>query len=921
MNCKSHFCALQRGGLFSYYLLLCSLFLTTPSFIFSQDCNREIYRSADGACNNLRNNDTQYFGQAKRPFIRTVPAYYSAEDVFNGILFPNRPNPRAISNAIFSQNSDTGNEGNLSSFVFTWAQFLDHDITFTKGSRTEPANISLPPNEPSFSTDISFNRSAVFPGTGVFTPRDQENELTAWIDGSQVYGSDIARANWLRTFNNGKLKTSSGNLLPFNTLNGEKTGVIDANAPEMDNLDNGQAPHFVAGDVRAGEQPGLTTLHTLFLREHNRICDELIANGLQDDELLYQMARKQIGALIQVITYEQFLPALGIELSPYAGYDNQVSPDITNIFATAAYRIGYTMVTSELLLLNNDCSAVRNPLSLEQAFFNSQWIEQLGINPFLKGLANQQQEAIDAKVVDGLRNFLFAIPQLPGTFGLDLAAINIQRGRDHGLPDYRTARRYYTGQDIFAFSQINTEGSIAQDLATVYNNDLNEVDLWVGLLAEEHLPNKNIGRTMHEILASQFERIRAGDYYYFEHDPFFDFQTKQTLKNTTLATIIERNTNLTNLTNDVFHTETCAPVLVNCDAIEINALDGQIEIQGLTAPFSTVKIFDKNAGWSVVANCNGIECGTTQVFDLPAGDYFVQITFYEGFWSNQICQKEMDISVNGSASFDCENVTSTVNQSNLEINGLTAPFSTIKIFDKNAGWSVIADCTGENCSENPIFNLPTGDYHLQLSAYQSPWQDLICHKSFDFSIGTTNTANCDDIIVAANNGAIEVRGLSAPFCTVKIFDMNNGWNVVADCAGDDCGENPSFVMQNPTGQYAIEVTMYQNFWQNELCQQFFELTMNASASNRNKDELSVAVFPNPVQEIIYVNLQEHAEKTANLQLTNQFGQVVKNLDYPMLSKNVLEIPVSNLPNGLYYLTMKVADRLPITKKIMVSRLY
>lgn len=918
MNCKSYFCALPVGGRFFYALFLFCLFSTIPSSIFSQNCHREIYRSIDGACNNLLDDNTQYFGQAKRQFLREFPAYYSSEDIFNGIAFPNRPNPRAVSNAIFNQTTATGNDANLSSFVFTWAQFLDHDITFSKGARTEPANITLPPDEPDFTTDLLFNRSAIFPGTGVFNPRNQENELTAWIDGSQIYGSDIARANWLRTFNNGKLKTSRGNLLPFNTLNGEKDGIIDPNAPEMDNLDNGQAPHFVAGDVRASEQPGLTTLHILFVREHNRICEELLVRGYQDDEVIYQEARKQVGALIQVITYEQFLPALGVELSPYFGYNNQINPDISNIFATAAYRIGHTMVTSELLLLNDDCSVARNPLQLEQAFFNSQWIEQLGIDPFLKGLANQQQEAIDAKVVDGLRNFLFALPQLPGTFGMDLAAINIQRGRDHGLPDYSTARRFFTGQSIDSFSQINSEGTIAQDLATIYRNDLEKIDLWVGLLAEEHLPNSNIGITMHEILRTQFERIRDGDYYYFEHDPFFTAPEVQRLKNTTLSAIIERNTNLTKLANDVFHTEICQPTVANCEAVEINALEGQIEVKGLTASFSTVKIFDKNADWAVVASCNGMECGTTQIFDLPLGDYFVQITFYEGFWSNRICQKEMDISLNSSSGFDCDNISHTVNQNTIKILGLTAPFSTIKIFDKNAGWAVVANCD-RNCSENPMFNLPKGDYHLQLNAYQAPWQDLICTKTFDFSIGTSHTANCDAIVVASNNDAIEVNGLIAPFNTVKIFDKNDGWKVVADCAGNDCGENPSFAL--PTSQYAIEVTMYQNVWQSEICKQLFEVTINPAASNRNTEELAVTIFPNPVQEAIHINLQEHAEKAATLQLSNQFGQVIKELNYPRLTTDILKIPVVALPNGWYYLTMTVENRFPVTKKIMVSRLY
>jgi len=915
MNCKSYFCTLPSRNRISYVLLLGCLFLTNLSFIFSQNCTRAIYRTIDGTCNNLNN----AYGVAPSVFPRELNANYSSEDIFNGIAFPNRPNPRTISNTVFSQNEDTGNATNLSSMVFTWAQFLDHDITQTIGSRTESAPITLPPDEPSFSLPIDFHRSAISVGTGIASPREQDNAITAWIDGSQVYGSDEHRADWLRTYVDGKLKTSTGNLLPYNTLTGEINDTIDPNAPEMDNLDGGRAPHFVAGDIRASEQPGLTTLHTLFVREHNRICEQLVANGFQDDEVIYQTARKQVGALIQAITYEQFLPALGVQLSNYNGYSDQVSPDIMNLFATAAYRIGHTMVTSELLLLNDDCSEIRNPLSLEQAFFNPSWVQQFDIDPILKGLASQQQEAIDLKVVDGLRNFLFNMPGLPGAFGLDLVSLNIQRGRDHGLPDYKTVRQYFLNQNIANFNQINSNPVIAQQLATTFNNDVNTIDLWVGLLAEDHLPNSNVGPTMHAILKEQFERIRDGDFYYFQNDPAFTLTEKQTIQNTQLSDIIRRNTDLNNLANDVFFTEACEPILADCNAIEINALDGQIEITGLTASFSTVKIFDKNAGWSVVANCNGTECGTTQIFDVPTGDYFVQITFYEKVWQDFICRKEMDVSVSGTTAFDCESITPQVNGNSLEISELIAPFSTIKIFDVNAGWAVIESCTGETCSQNPIFNLPEGDYHLQLSVYQAPWQDLICAKSFDFSIGTTNTPSCEDITVSSNNGAIEVNGLAAPFCTVKVFDVNNGWAVVADCAGDDCQENQLFTM--PNGEYNVEVTMYQNVWQNEICQQFFPINMNASASNRNSNELPLTVFPNPAQEVLNVNLIEHTGKAATLQLTNQFGQVMKQLDYPTLSKNVLEIPITNLPNGWYYLTITVENRLPTTKKIMVSRLY
>jgi len=917
MNCESYFCTKSLWTFLSILLGCCLISL--PYSAFSQTCPRETFRTIDGSCNNLNSLITQNYGAVDLPFLRVLPAYYSPKDIFNGIDFPNRPNPRTVSNVIFNQNEDNGNATNLSSFVFTWGQFLDHDMTFSKGARIESANIPLPPNEPDFTNDISFHRSAIYAGSGIFSAREQENELTAWIDGSQVYGSDTERADWLRTFSHGKLKTSSGNLLPYNTLNGEKNGIIDTNAPEMEQIDNGQSSHFVAGDVRASEQPGLTTLHTLFVREHNRICEVLLSRGYTGDELIYQIARKQVGAIIQSITYEQFLPALGVQLNPYNGYNQFVSPDILNIFATAAFRIGHTMVTSELLLLNDDCGEVSTPLNLEQAFFNSLWIEQYGIDPFIKGLASQQQETIDHKIVDGLRNFLFSIPQLPGSFGLDLAALNIQRGRDHGLPDYRTVRQFYTGQNITSFNQISNDSATIQDLLTLYNSDINEIDLWVGLLAEAHMPNGSMGLTMHEILKTQFQSVRDGDYYYFQNDPFFNVQEKQTLQNTKLGDIIKRNTTLNNLSTNVFYSESCTPTFADCDAIQINALDGQIEIIGLTAPFSTVKVFDKNAGWQVVADCTGTQCGATQLFDVPAGDYFIQITFYETAWQNAICTREADISVIGTDAFSCDKLDIKTSTDKIEITNLTAPFSIAKVYDKNAGWSVVTSCVGGNCGATTIFNLPAGDYFVEVSAYQAAWQHLICTKNADVNIGGINGGNCEEITVTENNNQISVNGLTAPFCTVKVFDVDSGWDVVAECSGEECEESQLFTMG--TGNYNVEVTMYQGVWQNQICQNFFPINMSATAANRNKEKLQASVFPNPAQALINLDLREYAGKKASVQIINQFGQVIENLNQLELTKDLIKIPVNDVPNGWYYLTIKVENRLPETRKIMVSRLY
>ena len=104
--------------------------------------------------------------------------------------------------------------------------------------------------------------------------------------------------------------------------------------------------------IRANEQVGLTALHTLFVREHNRLADVLVSEnpGLNGNEI-YEFARKIVGAQMQAITYNEFLPLLlGPDaIGPYGGYNPGVDPTITNEFSTAAYRFGHTMVSPSLL--------------------------------------------------------------------------------------------------------------------------------------------------------------------------------------------------------------------------------------------------------------------------------------------------------------------------------------------------------------------------------------------------------------------------------------------------------------------------------------------------------------------------------------------------------------------------------------------
>ena len=355
-----------------------------------------------------------------------------------------------------------------------------------------------------------------------------------------VYGSDKTRADALRTFVGGKLKTSGNDLLPLNTA-----GLPNAN-------DAGIVPDnqlFLAGDIRANENIELTGVQTLFMREHNLIADKIAkANPKLTDEQIYQQARRLVTAEIQAITYNEFLPALlGPSAIPaYKGYNPSVNAGIANEFSTAAYRFGHSIVNDDVEFLDNNGNEIAPAKTLADVFFNPAMINQLGVDPVLKYLATDDAQEVDTKVVSSLRNFLFGPP---GAGGMDLASLNIQRGRDHGLADYNSTRKAYGLAPVTTFAQITSDPVLQQKLKTLYGT-VNNIDLWVGGLAEDHVSGSSMGPLFQKIIADQFERTRDGDRFWYER--IYSGDTLKALEATKLSDVIKRNTSLTNLQDNVF---------------------------------------------------------------------------------------------------------------------------------------------------------------------------------------------------------------------------------------------------------------------------------------------------------------------------------------------------------------------------------
>lgn len=607
---------------------------------FSLSMYAQEYRSIDGYGNNVNNPE---YGAAGSE----LPAFGTSAfaDGISAPAGPDRPNPRYISNQIFMQNSMANDIRGLSAYAWAWGQFIDHDITMSPNHPTEQLDILVPAYDTYF--DPTGTGNAIIPmhrsdyvqgsGTSVDNPRRYINGITAFIDASAVYGSDLERADWLRTFSDGKLKTSSGDLLPYNTTNGEYNGAVDPNAPEMDMPMPFVQKWFVAGDFRANENPFLTAMHTTFVREHNRLCTELkSANPGWTDEQLYQKARKLVGGLMQAIVFEEWLPALGIHMSGYAGYDEQVNPGILNAFNTAAYRYGHTTINNILVRMDNQGNYVpEGNISLKDAYFNPNAIVEVnGIEPYLIGMATVVEQDFDCKVIDDLRNFLFG---QPGSGGLDLVALNINRGRDRGLPDYNTVRSDFGLSTIQSFNELTSDPLMNQALARTYGNDLSKLDPWVGMLSEDHMDDALFGETAMTIIERQFQSIRDGDRFYFEIDSGLSNEEINWIKQNRLSDVIKRNTGITIIQDEIFIAQPFLSSVNNeiseAVAFEVfpNPTDGRLYIQYPVQKNQDVliRITDPNGKTLLREERNFSDGNTTQDVlipaSLPGGIYFISL--------------------------------------------------------------------------------------------------------------------------------------------------------------------------------------------------------------------------------------------------------------------------------------------------------
>jgi peroxidase len=441
------------------------------------------------------------------------------------------PNPRLISNIIAGgtgangQNAET-TDPVASAWLYVFGQFVDHDLDLESTPATSPAiNIIVPPNDPVFApgTSIAMTRDVRSPATNTII-----NTVAGYLDLSQLYGSTAAVANSLRN-PDGTLQSSD---------NGQALPVV-----------NGV---FVTGDARVMENPELTALTTLFMREHNFWVGQLKAqNSSWGGDQLYNMAKAITTAEYQNIIYNEYLPLLiGPVLGQYKGYNRNINPQVTQEFSTAAFRMGHSQISDTQEGLDNNGNVTFTE-SLAQAFFNTPAVDEVnGFNPLLRSLGVDFAQATDVYTVSALRNMLFA-PLVGGDVDeVDLIAIDIQRERDVGLASLNQTRKVLGFKPYNSFADLTSDHVLQKALTRVYGN-VGNVDLFIGGLAEDHVSSAIVGPTFQAIIAAQFQALRDGDRFFWQNQNF-DPRTAEMISQTTLADIMKRNTDSTSLQDHLF---------------------------------------------------------------------------------------------------------------------------------------------------------------------------------------------------------------------------------------------------------------------------------------------------------------------------------------------------------------------------------
>ncbi|KAF5630065.1 hypothetical protein F52700_7423 [Fusarium sp. NRRL 52700] len=492
------------------------------------------FRTYEGHCNWLKKGESSEgsVGSAR-------PRDYRQYTYADGISKPREgPNPRAVSNAFFKRKKKI--YYNHTPLLLGLIEFIMHDVTYSQDSLDEVIEVSMPEDEEIFPLNATLRvpRTAPVLGTGTSraNPRENINMATTWLDISCLYGSSSDVAHRLRSKIDGKLLTQEvqspgtrlkASYLPFNTM-GIPTNTRPGVEPEE---------LFAGGDPRTNEDWLLLGVHTLLLREHNRLCDILRKQKpTWDDEQLYQTVRLVMSAKHALIAnayqmaywtedmpwprddgfplYRQMFGENALEINPANTYPwplvtKNGKPMTVSAEMAVVYRFHEFIIPSFPIKDHNNKTLWEQ--NLFATSFNSTGFLNVGLERILAGALSSHIPNFKSGVDESFRS-----AWLYRGRPFDIVVSSIVHEREQGLPTFNQYFRAYNAQDPEVivpirdtWDKFSTDPEVIQNLKRLYKHP-DDVDLVVGCqLDEEFFPGTTVPKSA--LIISLFSLFGMGN--------------------------------------------------------------------------------------------------------------------------------------------------------------------------------------------------------------------------------------------------------------------------------------------------------------------------------------------------------------------------------------------------------------------------
>ncbi|XP_050059188.1 peroxidase-like isoform X3 [Aphis gossypii] len=553
------------------------------------------YRSMDGTCNNLQN---PLWGSSFSPYIRLDKAYYADGNFSMRVQFRDGkplPSARTLQVGIFWMQTPSWDIPDINNYqVNQFGQYLAHDITLMPSNFAVPPNdccevqgqkniplscqavIKVEANDPSYSiinkTCLPFKRAmtaAIDFNCPIF-PQIPFNQQTAFIDASQLYGPTPKKAASLRSFQGGKLKTEE--------INGQKFGIqVQRNGSKLCGGRNNVNYCFNRGDVRNNQHFGLILYEETFLRFHNLITDLLIElNPHWIDETLYHEGRRIVIAFEEIIVYRDYLPILlgkdycdsvGLSLSKdnKTVYDPTIMPQLAVEFSAAAFRIPHNVAPMFYYFLDQNYDVTEIYKLNEFMGIADQIVPINKLEELLRGMCYNQGRSPLPNYNPLITSRLFH-GWVKGAADQDLASIDVQRGRDSGIPPY------YKFREICGFKNITSFNDLDIGRLQLFYDSVFDIDFIVGALLEKNVEGGMVGETARCIIADSFFRSRNGDRFFFDvpdQPGSFTEEQLDVLWSLDLSQLFCLTTNIDQLPVDIFKPLEVLD-MYDCKSIELN---------------------------------------------------------------------------------------------------------------------------------------------------------------------------------------------------------------------------------------------------------------------------------------------------------------------------------------------------------------